>query len=72
MVSTKKHVQLESCELSFIWGKMRTAALGGSISESSERLLQSGSGGRSIHKVLVKGEFHTMKYPFYKKFFFCC
>ena len=26
MVSTKKHVQLESCELSFIWGKMRTLA----------------------------------------------
>ena len=25
-VSTKKDVQLESCELSFIWGKMRTAA----------------------------------------------
>ena len=23
---TKKDVQLESCELSFIWGKMRTAA----------------------------------------------
>ena len=25
-LSTKKDVQLESCELSFIWGKMRTAA----------------------------------------------
>ena len=25
-VLTKKNVQLESCELSFIWGKMRTAA----------------------------------------------
>ena len=25
-VSTKKDVQLENCELSFIWGKMRTAA----------------------------------------------
>ena len=25
-LSTKKAVQLESCELSFIWGKMRTAA----------------------------------------------
>ena len=23
---TKKDAQLESCELSFIWGKMRTAA----------------------------------------------
>ena len=26
MFSTKKDAQLESCELSFIWGKMRTAA----------------------------------------------
>ena len=25
-LSTKKDVQLENCELSFIWGKMRTAA----------------------------------------------
>ena len=27
-MSTKKDVQLESCELSFIWGKMRIVALG--------------------------------------------
>ena len=26
MCSTKKDAQLEGCELSFIWGKMRTAA----------------------------------------------
>ena len=25
-MSTRKDVQLDSCELSFIWGKMRTAA----------------------------------------------
>ena len=25
-MSTKKDVELESCKLSFIWGKMRTAA----------------------------------------------
>ena len=25
MFSTEKDAQLESCELSFIWGKMRTA-----------------------------------------------
>ena len=59
---TKKNVQLESCELSFIWGKMRTAAQEAAISDSSERLLQSGSGGKSIYKVLVKGEFNTMKH----------
>ena len=51
--------------LSFIWGKMRTA---GSISDSSERLLQSSSGGKSIYKVLVKGEFNAMKHSFYKRF----
>ena len=39
----------------------------GGISDSSERLLQSGSGGRSIYKVLVKGEFNTMKHSFYKR-----
>ena len=26
-MSTKKDTQLESCEVSLIWGKMRTAAL---------------------------------------------
>ena len=26
VLTKKKDVQLESCELSFIWGKMRTAA----------------------------------------------
>ena len=36
---------------------------------SSERLLQSGSGGRPVYKVLVRGEFNTMKYSFYKRFF---
>ena len=67
----KKDVQLESCELSFIWGKMRTVAqeAGGSISDSSERLLQSSSVGKSIYTVLVKGEFNTMKYSTYKWFF---
>ena len=68
IVLAKKTAQLESCELSFIWGKMRTAALGGSISDSSERLLQRGSGGRSVYNVLVKGVFNTMKHSFYKRF----
>ena len=39
------------------------------MSESSERLLLSGSGGRSIYKVLVKGEFNTIKHSFYKRLF---
>ena len=39
------------------------------MSDNSERLLQSGSGGNSIYKVLVKGKFKTMKHLFYKRFF---
>jgi len=39
----------------------------GSISDSSERLLQSSSGGKSIYKVVVKGEFNAMKNSFYKR-----
>ena len=41
----------------------------GNISDSSERLLQNGSRSRSIYKVLVKGEFSTMKHSFYKRVF---
>ena len=44
-------------------------SLGGSISDSSERLLQSSSGQRSIYEVLVKREFNTIKHSFYKKVF---
>ena len=40
----------------------------GSISDSSDTLLQSGSGGRSIYKVSVKGQFNTIKHSFYKRF----
>ena len=43
--------------------------LGGSISDSSERLLQNSSGGKSIYEVSVKGEFNTMKHSFYKRVF---
>ena len=66
---TEKYVQLESCELKFYLGQNEDCSLGGSISDSSERLLQSSSGGKSMYKVLVKGEFNTMKHSIYKKFF---
>ena len=36
---------------------------------SSERLLQSGSGGKAIHEVLVKGEFNATEHSTYKRFF---
>ena len=47
---------------------MRTAAQE-TASQIAEKLLQSGSGEKSIYKVLVKGEFNTMKHSFYKRFF---
>ena len=45
---------------------MRTAALGGSTSDSSERLLQKSSGGKSVYKVLVKGVFNTVRHLLYR------
>ena len=65
-MSTKKDAQLERCK--FYLGQNEDCTLEGSISDSSDRLLQSGSGGRSIYKVLVKGEFSAMKHSFYKRF----
>ena len=55
----------------FYWGQNEDCSPRGSISDSSERLLQRSSGGRSrsIYKVLVKGEFSTVKHSFYKRFF---
>ena len=64
----KKDVQLESCEL-FYLGQNEDYSPGGSISDSSEKLFQSGSWGKSIYKVLVKVESNTMKHSFYKRFF---
>ena len=43
-------------------------SLGDSTSGSSERLLQRGSGERSIYKILVKGEFSAIKHLLYKRF----
>ena len=41
---------------------------GGRTSESSEGLLQSGSGGRSMYNVLVKGEVNAIEHSFYRRF----
>ena len=41
---------------------------GGRTSESSEGLLQSGSGGRSMYNMLVKGEFNAIEHSFYRRF----
>ena len=65
----KNDAQLESCKLSFLWGQNEDCSLGESISDSSERLLQSCSGTKSICKAFMKGEFSTMRHSFYKRFF---
>ena len=46
----------------FYWGKNEDFSLGDSISDNSETLLQSSNGGKSIYKVLVKGELNTTNY----------
>ena len=48
-------------------GKNEDCSLGDSTSDSSERLLQRGSGGRWIYKILVKGEFNALKHLLYKR-----
>ena len=47
-------------ELNFIWGKKRTAAWK-AASDSSERPLQRGRWGRSIHKISGKGELNAIQ-----------
>ena len=46
-----------------MWGKNEDCSPG----DSSERLLQSGNGGKSIYKILVKREFNAMKHSFYNR-----
>ena len=47
-----------------IWAKMRTAAQ----ETTPQILLQTRSGGRSIYKILVKGEFSAIKRLLHKRF----
>ena len=52
----------------FYLGKNEDCSPGGSTWESSERLLWKGSGGKSIYKVLVKGNVSAIKRLCYKRF----
>ena len=67
-LSTKKDVQLKSCELSFIWGKMRTAAR-----EVASQIALRDCSKQAVGKVNIKGfgegGVNTMKHSFYKKVF---
>ena len=47
-------------------GQNEDCSPGDITSYSSERLLQRGSGGRSMDKMLVKGKFNAIKHSFYK------
>ena len=47
---------------------MRTAAWEAESQIALRDCSKTAVGGRSVYKVLMKAEFHTMKYPFYKRF----
>ena len=55
-------------QVKFYLGQNEDCSLGDSTSDSSEKLLQRCSGGKSIYKILVKGEFNTIKHSFHERF----
>ena len=62
-----KNAQHESCELSFIWGHMRTAAQE-MAPQSSEKLFQRGNKQRSVYNViLLKRGMHSIRHIFSQK-----
>ena len=63
----KKYAQCESC-VTFYLGQNEDYSPGGSISESSEKLLQRGGGGVCLYAVWVKGEVHADMYTFLHTF----
>ena len=64
----KKDTQCESCQLSFTWGKMRTAAWETLPQIALRGPLWRGSGGRSVYMILVKGELSAVKHLTFKRF----
>ena len=70
VIDKKKWCTTWELQVEFYLGQNEDCSPRSSSSDSSESLLQSGNGGKSIYKVLVKGEFNTMKHSFYKRFFF--
>ena len=61
-IKNKKRRTTWELWIKFYLGKNEDFSLGDSISDNSERLLQSSNGGKSIYKVLVKGELNTTNY----------
>ena len=66
----KKRCKTWELQVKFYPGQNEDCSLRGSSSDSSERLVQSSNGEKSIYKVLVKGEFNTMKHSLYERVFF--
>ena len=64
LVSTKKDAQLESFELSFIWGKMRTAAQEAAPQIALRGCSKEAGGGGLIYKILVKGGVQCKEFLF--------
>ena len=67
VLTLKKNAECESCELCFIWGKMRTAAWENNTSGSSKKLFQRGRG-----KGQYTGEFGEVGVHALDHFFFFC
>ena len=62
-------MQGESCELSIISGKMRTASWETAPQIALRGCSKEAGGGGLIYKILVKDEFNALKLLFYKRFF---
>ena len=65
MVLAEKNAQRGRCELSFMWGTMRTVALGGSLSGSSEELLWKGERGGQYICDFSEGGYMQSKHIFW-------
>ena len=64
----KKRCSTWELRVKLYLGQNEVYSPGGSTADSSERLLQRGSGGSLINKILGKGEFNATKHSFYKRF----
>ena len=66
LVNLKKKAQCESCKLSFIWGKMRTAAQD-TAPQIAEKLLQKGREKDQYIRDFDEGGIHATKDIFFQK-----
>ena len=69
VVNLKKNAQWESCELSFIWGSVRTAALEKAPQIALQDCSKEAGGKDSICVILVKGEYTQSRTYFFVESF---